>query len=208
MSASARLIYFKIPVESLYAPVLICLSNPLLHGAVDGALGIAFCNVIAFVIQLFTFAQSQFHLDPGIFKVQGKRNQCQTFLLKRSIQLENFTLVHQHLARTNRVLVKDVALFIGGNMHLLDKQFPVLNVTPAVLEVDLSLAQRFDLGTKQFDAGLVSLLYKIVMSCFSIDCDGLCSWLPHCLHLPQNMLKTFLLYPTSYKNASVPVRNH
>ena len=80
--------------------------------------------------------------------------------------------MHQQLARTDGVAVKDVALFIGGDVHLLDEQLAVLDVAPAVLEVNLSQPQRFDLGAAQLDAGLIGLLHKIVMPRLSVDRDG------------------------------------
>ena len=83
MSASARLIYFKIPVESLYAPEFdfANLVHPLFERAVDGALGVAPGHIAALVIQLFALAQSQLHLHPAVFKVEGKGDQRQALLL-------------------------------------------------------------------------------------------------------------------------------
>ena len=46
--------------------------------------------------------------------------------------------MHQQLSGTDGVAVEDVSLFVRRNVHLLDEQLAVLDVAPAVLQIDLS----------------------------------------------------------------------
>ena len=52
----------------------------LFHGPVDFPFGVPLGHVLAFVIELFAFAQSQLHLHPAALKVEGKGNQGEAFL--------------------------------------------------------------------------------------------------------------------------------
>lgn len=54
-------------------------------------------------------------------------------LLHFAIQPGDLPLVHQQSARTAGILIKDVALFIRGDVHLVDEQLAVFDATPGIL---------------------------------------------------------------------------
>lgn len=80
--------------------------------------------------------------------------------------------MEKQTARTYRVFVEDVTLFVRGDMHIADKELAVGDITPAVLEVYSTLTQRFDLSTVKLDAGFIGFLDEILMSYLSVDGDG------------------------------------
>ena len=73
---------------------------------------------------------------------------------------------------TQRVLVEDVAVVVGRDVHALDQQFAVLNVHPAVLQVDPASPQAFDLGALELNAGLQRFQNEILVARFAVGGDG------------------------------------
>ncbi len=59
-------------------------------------------------------------------------------------------------------------------MHALYQKFAVLNVHPAVLQVDPAGPQAFDLGTLEFNAGLQRFEHEVFMARFTVGGNGFC----------------------------------
>ncbi len=118
-------------------------------------MGTPFSHIGAFIVEFFTLTQSDRNLDQGTLKIERKRNQGISLLLNESEKSENFSFVEKQTARTDRVFVEDITLFVRGDMHIADKELAVGDIAPAVLEVYRTLTQGFNLSTVKFDAGLV-----------------------------------------------------
>jgi hypothetical protein len=87
------------------------------------------------------------------------------------LELYNLAFVHQQTPRPYRVTVKDVAVFVGADMHTADKQLAVLDGTEAVLQVDLAGTDRLDLGTGKLNPRLKALEHEIFMKRLTVVGD-------------------------------------
>ena len=123
-------------------------------------------------MELFTFAQAHLQFNAAIFEIEGKGNQCQTFLLDFAVQPHDFPFMHQQFPYPKRVTVEHISLFIGTDVHAFDKQLAVINRAPAVFQVDTALTERLDLGSNQFNTGFKGLQHKIIMPGFAVDRNG------------------------------------
>ena len=84
--------------------------------------------------------------------------------------------MHQQAALPQRVLVENIAFFIGADVHPNDRHLSVLDVAEGVLQIHMALADGFDLGAGQFDAGLIFFLNEVVvvrLAVFRHDLDTL-----------------------------------
>ena len=71
--------------------------------------------------------------------------------------------MHQQAAGADRVPVEDIALLIGADVHPVDQHLAVLDDTVGILQVDVALADGFDLRAAQLEASLEFFLYKVVV---------------------------------------------
>ena len=72
--------------------------------------------------------------------------------------------MHQQPPLPHRVLIENIALFIGRDVHSVDEQLPFPDGTPGVAEIQRPGADGFDLRPGKFDPGLVMLLNEIIVS--------------------------------------------
>ena len=136
----------------------------LLHGAVDLALGVPLGRGLSFVVEFFALAQAHLDLDPAALEVDLQGDQGVAVLLDLAVEPHDLPLVHQQSAGTAGVHIEAVALLIGGDVHLVDEHFAVLDAAPGILQVQGALADGFDLGADQLDAGLVVLLDEVFVT--------------------------------------------
>ena len=71
--------------------------------------------------------------------------------------------MQKQLSHPQRIAVKDIALFIGTDVHPVDEYFPVFDAAPCILEIDLALTDGLDLRAAQDDTGLDLLKYEVVV---------------------------------------------
>ena len=147
------------------------LQIPFFHDAVDLALRIAFGAALTLVVKLLALAETKLDLDPAVLEIERQRNQGDAILHDAGLELDNLTLVHQQTPRPYRVTVKDVAVFVGADMHTADKQLAVLDGTEAVLQVDLAGTDRLDLGTGKLNPRLKALEHEIFMKRLTVVGD-------------------------------------
>ena len=76
--------------------------------------------------------------------------------------------MHQQTAGPQRVLVKNIALLIGRDVHLPDVELPVLDLAPGLLEAQRAEADRLYFGAGQLDPGLEFFLDEIFVVCLLI----------------------------------------
>ena len=136
---------------------------PFFHRAVDLTARVLIGGVLPLVIELFALAQRDLDLDAGVFQINGERNDGVAVELDLGGQPLDLTLVHEQAARADRVLIEDVALFIGADMHLPHPELSVLHAAPGVLEVQGAKPDGLDLRAEQLNARLEALLDEIFM---------------------------------------------
>lgn len=131
-------------------------------------LGIPLGGGLPLIIQFLTSGHCQLHLYPWTGEVQGEGNKGVPILLNLGLEFENLPLVQQQLTGAPGVLVEDVALLIGGDMHSVEKHLAILDDTKGVLQVYIPLAHGLDLSSRQFDASFIFILDKVVMEGLSV----------------------------------------
>ena len=131
------------------------------HTTLDHTVCVALGGVIALVVQLFTAAKTDLDLDVRSAEIQRQRDQRKSLLRNKAVQLHDLTLVHEQLFVAQRILVKDIPLLIRADVHALDKDLTVLDVTVRILQIHSAIANALDLCTVQSDTCLVFLVHKV-----------------------------------------------
>ena len=116
--AAARFRYFKIPVETFTPPYLFS-TVLLFHGAVDRPIGVPLGGDRPFIVQFFTLAKSQLHLDKRSFEIKGQRHERQSLLLDRAEQTHDLFFVQKQFAWPQGILVENIPMLIRADVHLL-----------------------------------------------------------------------------------------
>ena len=92
------------------------------------------------------------------------------------MELADLPLVHQQPPGPDRILVENIALFVGGDVHAMDEQLPVLHGAVGVLQVQRAGPDRLDLRAEQLHTGLVPILHEVVVEGLAVlgrDLDAL-----------------------------------
>ena len=115
--------------------------------------------------------------------------------------MANLAFMRQQAAGAAGIFIKDIPLVVGTDMHSLYQQFTILNIDPAVLQVDPSGTQALDLRTFQFNAGFQRFDDKILVARFTVLGNHLFAGLFLC-HQAHLLSKPF--FPAAHK--SIPLR--
>ena len=76
--------------------------------------------------------------------------------------------MHQQFFHTQRIFIKDISFFIRGNMHPINKDFPIFNAYKCFLNAAFTHAQRLYLRSMKGNPALIFFLYKIIMICLLV----------------------------------------
>ena len=143
-----------------------------------------FLDSIAFVMQFFASAKSEFDFDESVLKVHFERNERVTLLLDFSAEFVDFGAVEEQLSRATGVNVVVTAHLIRRNMCAEHKHFAVFDYDETISEVDCSETYGLHFTPDERDARLVGVLDEIVViSLFVV-----------CVFFLLFALKEFLLY--------------
>ena len=146
----------------------ILISLPFLQSLLDLPLRGFGLQVLTLVIVVLAAGQRDFELGPAMLKIYLERDNREALLARLAEQLDDFSLVHEQPTGPQRVMIEDVALLIGTDVHVLDEYLTVLYRAVAVLEIGPSGPQGLDLGSLQFYAGLIGIMDEIVMPGFAV----------------------------------------
>ena len=80
--------------------------------------------------------------------------------------------MQQELSRPERIVIADVAVGIRPNMGIQQESLTIFDDSVGVLQVSLSLADRFDFGAAESDSALVAVEEKVIMAGGAVD-DGI-----------------------------------
>ena len=109
-----------------------------------------------------------------MLEVERKRHKSVALQLALLVQPPDLILVGQQPPHPHGVLIEDVAVVVGGDVHSLDQQLAVLNIDPAVFQVDAAGTQALDLGAFQLDARFQRFEHEILVTRLAVCGDGLC----------------------------------
>ena len=95
------------------------------------------------------------------------------------MELADLPLVHQQPLGPIRILVEDVALLIGGDVHTQGEQLTVLGHAVGILQIHPPAPDGLDLRSGQLDARLIALLHEVVVVRLAVLCSDLNATLFH-----------------------------
>ena len=98
-----------------------------------------------------------------MMQIDGKWDDGIAFELDLLLQLADLIPVQQQLADAGLLMIEPVAVRIRGDVHLFYECLIVHKADIRILELDLAVADRFDLGSLQFQARLKTVFQKLVM---------------------------------------------
>ena len=121
--------------------------------AVNIALGVPCGGISTLIVQLFAFAQAQFHFYTPLLEIQLERHQCVPLQFDLLLQMANLAFMRQQAAGAAGIFIKDIPLLIWADVHAFQDELTIINICPGILQVDPAGTQAFDLGADQFNAG-------------------------------------------------------
>ena len=109
-----------------------------------------------------------------MFEIERKRHKGISLQLALLMQPPDLTFVCQQAPDAHRILIEHVSVVVGTDMHSLYQQFTILNIDPAVFQVDPSGTQALDLRTFQFNTGFQRFQNEVFMARFTVCGNGFC----------------------------------
>lgn len=119
-------------------------------------------------MKFLAFAKTQFHLEPSILQIDRERNQCISHLPNFLEQMTDLTFLKKQTFRSERIRIEDIPLFIGTDVHSLNKDLTVFDDGIAFFQVHPALPHAFDLSTLQLHSAFQPFLDKIIMERFLV----------------------------------------
>ena len=156
-------------------------SKPLFHSIMLSILQRTFnfplsclvLQVLTLVIGMLAGSQCQFKFGLAMLEIDLERHQGKALLPGLAEQLHDLSLMHQQLARTQRIVIEDISLFIGTDMHILHKNLAIPDDCIAVLEIGPARPQGLYFRPLQSQTGLIGLMDKEIMTCLAILASNL-----------------------------------
>ena len=143
----------------------------VLHFAFGIAADIFFADRRAFVVRLFALAETDQHFHKTAFEIHFQWQQGITALMHFAAQAIDFLVFEQKIAWPERVVVHDIALLIGFDAAVNELHCIVANQHVTVRNIDLFLAERFNLGACERNTGLKIFDDFVVKAGLAVDCD-------------------------------------
>ena len=131
--------------------------------AVDLALRVALRGCLALVVVLLALAHAQLDLHARVLEIDREWDEGVAVLLDERVELVDLTLVQQQPLGAVGIVVEDVALVVGRDVHGVDHGLAVFHDAVAVLEVERSGADGLDLRPAKLDTGLETVLHKVIV---------------------------------------------
>ena len=122
---------------------------------------------------LFAFGQPE--LDFGqasLGEINAERDEREPLLLGLTKELIDFLAVEEQFPGTKRLVIHDVAMAVGTNVAMMEKDLSLPYAGIAILQVHPPLSQGFDLRTLEYDARFELLFDEIVVVGLAIRDQG------------------------------------
>lgn len=138
------------------------------QGALDFAVGSFAFEGLAFVVLGFAFAEAELDFGEAFREVDFQRDKRHAFSVKLTGESVDFFFVQQQATRTQRINIPAVAEFVGGDVRVVQPALAALDAGERIVNGCSGVAEAFDLGAFQFDAGFVGLADEVVPAGFVI----------------------------------------
>lgn len=142
------------------------------HGARGFAISLFAFESFSFIIQLLAATHTDLELGATVLEINLGRHKGQPLFIDLLDQLVDLVAIEQKLARAQRLMVFAIPLFVGADVHVVDKHLAVANAAVGFLDAHLPHADRLDLGPLESQARFDRLINEIfVISLFIVGND-------------------------------------
>lgn len=138
------------------------------EGALDLAVGFFALEGLAFVELAFAFAEGEEDFGVALGEINPQRQQGHAFDLEFAGEAVNFFFVEEEPARAERVNVPAVALFVGGDVGVVEPALGAIYLAEGVVNGGAGGAEALDLGAFQLDAGFECFADDVVAASFVV----------------------------------------
>jgi hypothetical protein len=166
------------PLEEIPAAEMFCLSvtltspasfavfaNRLRGLAQDGSPA----GIFSVIVYFLPFRQRDFNFDQVLLEIETGRHQRQPSLLRPSGQLVDFVAIQQETPLAQRDVVHITSRGVLADVTIQKPDLPVANHGVTVLQMNLPLADRLDLGSREFNPCFELFQQMIEMARLAID---------------------------------------
>ena len=142
---------------------------PAFNRSLDFAAGFAGLDGFAAVVEFLALGKPELYLGmTALGEVDAERHEGEALLLRLAHQLVDFFLVQEQFSGSGWIMIHDVAMAVGTDMTIVEKDFAVAGCGVAVLQIRPPVAQRFYFGALQHDSGFELFFDKIVVERFAV----------------------------------------
>jgi len=119
------------------------------------------------------FSTGNSYLKLGVFAldVESCGNNREAFLLNGLGEPQDLPFVEEESPFADGIVVENIAVSVGANMHSMHPGLPIPNEDKTILEVDGVFSDGLDFCAGEFDTSFVGVQYIIVMESLAVDSD-------------------------------------
>src|SRR6266850_1934477 len=145
----------------------------IFHRPFHFATGFARLDGFPAVMLLLAFGQPEFDLGKApLREIDAERDEREPLLLRLAEELIDLLAVEEQFPSTERLVIHDVAVAVGTDVAVVEKDLAVLHAGVTILQVHTPLSQGFDLRTLEYDARLELLFNEIIVVGLAVGSDG------------------------------------
>lgn len=119
-----------------------------------------FLEVFPLIVHFFASAERNLHLDETFFKIEPSGDDGASTTLDGLFPLMDLPLIEEQLAWPVGVVVGTGAKAIFGNMGVVEDRNSPIDANEAIVYLNRSLADGFDFGSRENDAGFEGFIDK------------------------------------------------
>src|SRR5208282_1891906 len=118
---------------------------------------------VALVVRVLAFGEPKLNLGASVLEVNFQRDDRVALLAHAAPQAIDLAPMHQQFSRASFLVAELARRRVSADVHALEKRLAVLDARVTVAQICAMRPQRLDLGAREREAGLDSLLDKEVM---------------------------------------------
>ena len=146
------------------------LHTSVFRQSVHGQFLFFFNHIITFVVKLFTFGKTYFHFGITFYKKHFQRNYGIPVFFYFLADFEDFFFRKSKHSDPFYLVVVSAAVFIGGNVAVIQKYFAVFYSAKTVFQIYGVISDGFNFSSGQNNTRNIFVKYIVVVKCFSVGC--------------------------------------
>jgi hypothetical protein len=141
------------------------------HGSLEVAIGVAFTEVLAFVVKLFAAADGEGDFDAAGFPVEGERDEGMPLDGGGGGEFSDLALVEEEFPGGLGLVIVSIAPGVFVDVGVVEPGLVLFDASEGVGDLGFAGAEGFDLGAVQDDAGLEGFEDFVVSPSFRVVDD-------------------------------------